>query len=248
MTGSKLLLPLRIPELGPFLGKLVVGTGRAPGGVQTDAVRYRLVTRVIEAAGEARRLSAHEERGPAVAALGRAAWLAAWDEAVGTLATTLVARFNAQLEAEARAVRMPRRLRRRVALDQGEQRSVAARLGSSGAILIPALDAVERCGGAALAATALEREAVSAWQESLKTAARRLEAAWLALEGAVEAETARWTEVADRVARWRKPFWPVWVFGTVGLLLLAWLGLMFGGYLPTPEWLVRLWDQGVSRL
>jgi len=248
MTSSKLLLPLRIPELGPSLGKLVIGTGRAPRGVWLDQVRYRLVTRVIEAAGEARRLSANDERGPAVDALSRAAWLAAWDEAVGTLASVLVARFNAQLDAEARAVRMPRRLRRRVALDQGERRSVAARLGSSGAILIPALDDVERCGEAALAATAMERETVSAWQESLKTAARRLEAAWLALEDAVEAETARWAEVADRVAQWRKPLWPVWVFGTLGLLLAAWLGLTFGGYLPAPEWLLRWWDQGVSRL
>jgi hypothetical protein len=110
------------------------------------------------------------------------------------------------------------------------------------------LDDVERCGEAALAATAMERETVSAWQESLKTAARRLEAAWLALEDAVEAETARWAEVADRVAQWRKPLWPVWVFGTLGLLLAAWLGLTFGGYLPAPEWLLRWWDQGVSRL
>jgi len=246
MTGSKLLLPLRIPELGPSLGKLIVGTGRTPGGVRLDPIRYRLVTRVIEAAGEARRLSANEERGPAVAALGRAAWLAAWEEAVGTLAATLITRFDVQLEAEARAVRMPRRLRRRVALDQGERRSVAARLGSSGAVLIPALDALERRGEAALAATALERDAVTAWQESLKTAARRLEAAWLALEDAVEAETVRWAQVADRVARWRKPLWPVWVVGALGAVLAVWLGLMFGGYLPAPEWLLRLWDRGVS--
>jgi len=246
MNGSKLLLPLRIPELGPSLGKLVIGTGHAPGGARLDDIRYRLVTRVIEAAGEARRLSANEERGPAVAALGRDAWLAAWDEAVGALAATLVARFDAQLEAEARAVRMPRRLRRRVALDDGERHSVAARLGSSGAILIPALDAVEQCSEAALAATALERDAVTAWQESLKTAARRLEAAWLALEDAVEAETARWAEVADRVARWRKPVWPVWVLGALGVVLAAWVGLMFGGYLPAPEWLVRLWERGVG--
>ncbi len=247
MTGSKLLLPLRIPELGPFLGKLVIGTGRTPGSVRLDDIRTRLVTRVIEAAGEARRLSANEERGPSVAALGRAAWLAAWDEAVGALAAMLVARVDAQLEAEARAVRMPRRLRRRVALDDGERRSVAARLGSSGAILIPALDAVERCGEAALAATSLERDDVTAWQESLKTAARRLEAAWLALEDAVDAEAARWAEVADRVAQWRKPLWPVWVVGAVGLVLAAWVGLMFGGYLPAPEWLIRLWERGVGR-
>lgn len=248
MTSSKLLLPLRIPELGPSLGKLVIGTGRTPGAVRLDDIRYRLVTRVIEAAGEARRLSANEERGPAVAVLGRDAWLAAWDEAVGALATTLVDRFDAQLQAEARAVRMPRRLRRRVALDHGERRSVAARLGSSGAILIPALDAVERCGETALAATALERDAVTAWQESLKTAARKLEAAWLALEDAVEAETARWAEVTDRVAQWRKPLWPLWVLGALAVVLAGWVGLMFGGYLPAPEWLIRLWERGVGRL
>lgn len=248
MTSSKLLLPLRVPELGPSLGKLVTGTGRAPGQVRLDQARYRLVTRVIEHAGEARRLSANEERGPAVVALGRDAWLAAWDEAVGALAGTLVARINAQLDAEARAVRMPRRLRRRVALDEGERRSLAARLGSSGAILIPALDAVQRAGEAALAATALERDAVTQWQESLKTAARRLEAAWLALEDAIEAEMARWADVADRVAQWRKPLWPVWVLGGLGLILAAWVGLMFGGHLATPEWLVRLWDRGIGRL
>lgn len=247
MTGSKLLLPLRIPELGPSFGKLVIGTGRTPGGVRLDGIRYRLVTRVIEAAGEARRLSANEERAPAVAALGRETWLAAWDEAVSALATMLAARVDAHLQAEARAVRMPRRLRKRVALEAGERRSMTARLGSSGAILIPALDAVGRCGEAALAATTLERDAVTAWQEALKTAARRLEAAWLALEDAAEAEAARWAEVADRIAQWRKPLWPVWALGALGLILAAWVGLMYGGYLPTPEWLIQLWDRGVAR-
>ena len=246
MTTSKLLLPLRIPELGPFLGKLVIGTGRTPGGVRLDEIRTRLVTRVIEAAGEARRLSANEARGPAVAALGRAAWLAAWDEAVGALATMLVAKFDAQLEAEARAVRMPRRLRRRVLLDPGERKAVAARLGTSGAVLIPALDAVERCGTAALAATPLERDHVTAWQEALKTASRRLEAAWLALEDAVEAEASRWAQVADRIAQWRKPQWPVWVVGVLGLILATWIGLTYGGYLPAPDWLLRLWDRGLG--
>ncbi len=246
MTNSKLLLPLRVPELGPSLGRLVSGAGQAPGGVPLDEFRHRLVTRVIEHAGEARRLSANEERGPAVAALGRDVWLGAWDELVGAVAQTLVTSINARLEAEARAVRMPRRLRRRVVLDEAERRALAARLGSSGAVLIPALDAVARHGAAALAATPLERDAVTAWQEALKTAARRLEAAWLALEDAVEAEQARWTEVADRVARWRKPLWPVIVFGLLGVLVAAWFGLAFGGYLPAPAWLVRLWEQGIS--
>lgn len=246
MTHTKLLLPLRVPELGPSLGKLVSGAERAPGGLRLDEFRHRLVTRIIEHAGEARRLSANEERGPAVAALGRDVWLAAWDELVGAVAEALSVSVNARLEAEARAVRMPRRLRRRVLLDDGERRALAARLGSSGALLIPVLDAVERHGAAALAATPLERDAVIAWQEALKTAARRLEAAWLALEDAVEAEQQRWAEVADRVARWRKPLWPVFVVGLLALLLAGWFGLAFGGYLPAPPWLIRLWEQGIG--
>ncbi len=246
MSNTKLLLPLRVPELGPSLGKLVSGASREVGNVRLDEFRYRLVTRIIEHAGEARRLSANEERGPAVAALGRDIWLAAWDELVSAVAQSLVAGINARLEAEARAVRMPRRLRRRVVLDEAERRSLAARLGSSGAVLIPALDAVEQRGAAALAATPAERDAVTAWQEALKTAARRLEAAWLALEDAVEAETTRWSDVAEQVARWRKPLWPVIVTGLLGLLAAAWFGLVFGGYLPAPAWLVRLWEQGIG--
>jgi hypothetical protein len=245
VTNTKLLLPLRVPELGPSLGKLVSGAGPAPGGLRLDEFRHRLVTRIIEHAGEARRLSANEERAPAVAALGRDVWLAAWDELVGAVAQALAASVNARLEAEARAVRMPRRLRQRVLLDESERRALAARLGSSGAVLIPALDTVERQGAAALAATPLERDLVTGWQDALKTAARRLEAAWLALEEAVEAEQARWAGVADRVAKWRKPVWPVVVVGLLGLLLAGWFGLAFGGYLPAPQWLVRLWEQGI---
>ena len=242
MTSPKLLLPVRIPELGPSFGKLITGTGRTPGGMALEAPRYRLVTRVIVHAGEARRLAANEERGPAVAALGRDTWLGAWEEAVGAVADGLTRRINERLAAEARAVRMPRRLRRRVVLDTAERRALTARLGSSGAILIPALDDVQRCGEAALAATALEREIVAAWQEALTTAARRLEAAWLALEDAVEAEAARWADVADRVAAWRKPPWPVLVLGGLALLVGLWFGLTYGGYLPAPAWLVRFWE------
>jgi hypothetical protein len=244
MTSPKLLLPLRVPELGPSLGKLVTGTGRSPGGIGLDDFRYRLVTRVMEHAGEARRLSANEERAAAAGTLGRAAWLAAWEEAIGGTADRLAGLVNARLEAEARAVRMPRRLRSRVVLEANERRALAARLGSSGALLIPALDEVDRSAEAALAATALERDVVTAWQEALKTAARRLEAAWLALEDGVEAEAQRWNEVAGRIGQWRKPLWPVFLVGGVALAAAVWFGLAYGGLLPAPDWLVRLWERG----
>ncbi|NIM49445.1 MAG: hypothetical protein GTN78_02160 [Gemmatimonadales bacterium] len=244
MTSPKLLLPLRIPELGPSLGKVITGTGRAPGGLHLDTLRYRLATRLIEDAGEARRLAGREERHAAVAALGRTAWLEAWEEAVSGVAHLLIARIGTRLEAEARAVRMPRSRRRRLELNAAERRALTARLGSTGASLIPALDALEQRAGPALDASALERAKVEAWQDALKTAARRLEAAWLELEDAIDSEAERWRQVAEDVARWRKPWWPVVVVGAVALAVAVWLGLVFGGYLEAPGWFARWW-QGV---
>ena len=73
MTTPSLLLPLRIPELGPALGKLVTGTRRVTTPSLEDERRH-LVTKLIEAAGEARRLAARDERAAAVALPG-AVWL-----------------------------------------------------------------------------------------------------------------------------------------------------------------------------
>ncbi|MCH8937066.1 MAG: hypothetical protein IIB90_15220 [Gemmatimonadetes bacterium] len=46
---------LRIPELGPSLGKLVTGTGRGTvgEGISLDANRCQLATKVMEVDGEA---------------------------------------------------------------------------------------------------------------------------------------------------------------------------------------------------
>ena len=51
--------------------------------------------------------------------------------------------------------------------------------------------------------------------------------------------------MADRVASWRKPLWPVAVVGGIALLVVLWLGLTFGGYLPAPAWLVQFWARGL---
>lgn len=241
MTSSKLLFPLRIPELGPSLGKLITGTGRRPGGVVLDTLRIQLATRVIEHAGEARQLAARDERAAALNALGREAWLAAWEETVTATGAALIDRINRLLEAEAHAVRMPVRLHRRVRLDEVERRALTARLGSSGSGLIPALDQLSLASAAAREATPMERASVDAWQDGLKTAARRLEAAWLALEDGVEAEWQHWQGVADRVAAWRKPWWPVLVATAIALAVASWLGLVLGGYLPAPSWLQAVW-------
>ncbi len=241
MTPTAILLPLRVPELGPYLGKIVSGTNRAPGGIRLEEVRVRLATRIFNRAGEARRLAVRDERSPAVAAIGRTAWLEAWEEAVSGAATLLVDRVAAQLDAEARAARIPARRRKRLVPGAAERRALAARIGSAGAVLVAALEDVERHGAAAIGATGLNPEAVTAWQESLRTAGRRLEAAWLALEDAVARESDHWRNVADEVAGWRRPLWPVFAGGAVAVALATWLGLVLGGYLEAPKWLQDVW-------
>jgi hypothetical protein len=208
-----------------------------------DAVRVRLVSRMFERVGEAKRLAARAQRQEAMGAIGRAAWLEAWEEAVAGAADLLIARASRRIQAEAEAVRMPRRRRRRLDPSSADRRTVGARLGSAGAALVPALDAVERSGSAAIAATGTESAALRGWQEALTTAGRRLEAAWLALEQAIEVESVRWELVASDVARWRRSLWPVAAVGVVALAGATWFGLVLGGYVPSPTWLATLWQQ-----
>ena len=245
MTGAPVLLPLRVPELGPYLGRIVSGTGRLPGGLHLDSVRLRLATRVFEAAGEARRLASRENRRAAVEAVGRRAWLAAWEEAVASVGSLLMERVRAQLAAEARAVRLPRRRRRRILPNAGDARAATARLGAAGAGLVVAVDDVERQALHAVVATGLEAEAVAAWQDALRLASRRLEAAWLALEDEAEREMGRWQREADLVASWRRPTWPVLVVGVGVTAAALWLGLVFGGYIRPPNWLATFWSEVV---
>lgn len=242
MSNPKLLLPLRVPELGPSLGKLVSGTERRAGWIPLDSFRYQLATRIIDSTCQARRLAASEERASALEAVGRGAWQEAWDEAVGGIAEALVDRVARHLEAEAQAVGMSRRRRAKLTVVDSDRSALIARLGSAGANLIPALDALERDAAKAVEATGLERDAVERWQGDLKLAARRLEAAWIALEQAVDKEGERWMGVADRVAAWRKPLWPVYTVGIVAMGVAVWLGLIFGGYLDPPAWMVRIWQ------
>ena len=243
MTNEKLLLPLRVPELGPFMGKVVAGSGGSPGGLTLDSVRLRLATRLFECAGEARRLAAREERQAAVSAIGRVAWFEAWDEAVGAVADLLSDRITTEIEGAAKAARLSRRKRKRLRLDAAERSALRARLGSAGAALVPMLDRLELHATHAIRATALERDAVTDWQDALRATARRLEAAWLDLQSVVELEARRWERIACDVAAWRRPMWPVAVVGALALVLAAWLGLVLGGQLPAPPWLVDVWQR-----
>jgi hypothetical protein len=235
----KIPMPLRVPELAPSLGRLLVPRRLDPLWVPLDDVREELATRVLELGGEARAAAVREERDRVLDAVSRSAWLVAWEHAVRRAGARVSEAVDGEIERTARRVRMGPLLRRRRQLSGSERRAIAARLasGAGGEGLIAALDALEAAAARVRDASVLDKAAHAEWQEALRTAARRLEAAWLALEAAVADERHRWAAEIEAVARWRPSLWPVIALWTPLAAALVWLGLVLGGYLPAPAWL-----------
>lgn len=230
-------MPLRVPELASAVGRLVVPRRLAAPWVPLDDVREELATAVFELGGAARAAGARDDRGAVLAALGRAQWLAAWEQAVRRTADRVADRVDAEIEAHGRAARMPRRRRHARRLSAGERRAVAARLGAGGGPFVDALAELERAAAAVRDADATQHDRLADWHGALTTAARRLEAAWLALESAVEDERRRWEPEIAEVAAWRPPLWPVLLWWVPFAAALLWLGLVLGGYVDAPRWL-----------
>ncbi len=230
-------LPLRVPELAPSLGRLLVPRRLDEPWVPLDDIREELATRVLELGGEARVAAVREERERVLEATNRRAWAAVWEQAVRRTAERVVRALDREIELAGRRVRMPRRRWRRRLLTSAERRAIAARLGTGGEPFVAAIDALDAASALAHEASVLDREALAEWQEALRTAARRLEAAWLALEAEVEEERRRWAPEIEAVASWRPALWPVFALWVPLAAALVWLGLVLGGYLPAPPWL-----------
>jgi hypothetical protein len=209
--------------------------------VPVDDIREELATRVLELGGEGRAASAREADAAARARVlevtGRRAWGAAWDHAVRRAGTRVADALDAEITRVARQVRLPRRRLRRHLLSNAEKRAIVARLGTGGGPFVAALDELEAAAARAADASVLEKDAHAAWQDALRTVARRLEAAWLALEAEVDAERERWNPEIAALAAWRPSLWPVFVVWIPLAALLIWLGLILGGYVPAPAWL-----------
>ncbi len=235
--GVKIPMPLRVPELASSLGRLLVPRRLEEPWVPLDDLREELATRVMELGGQARAAAAGEAREQVLEAVSRRAWLAAWEAAVRQAAARVTAALDGEIERAARRVRMPPRQRRRRLLTGSEKRAIAARLAAGGEAFVAALDALDRAGLLVRDAGVLDKTLHAEWQDALRAAARRLEAAWLALETAVAEERRRWAVETDAIARWRPSLWPVIVVLTPLAAGLIWLGLVLGGYLPAPAWL-----------
>jgi hypothetical protein len=233
----KIPMPLRVPELAPSLGRLLVPRRIAEPWVPLDDIREELATRIIEMGGEARGAAAQEQRDRVLEALSRRAWLTAWEGAVRRAAERVAEALDHAIAAAARRVRMPRRRWRRRLLSGGERRAIAARLGSGAERFVAALDALESAAGQARQASVLDKDAHGEWQEALRTAARRLEASWLALEDEMANEARRWAPEIAAVTTWRPSLWPVLAIWIPLAVAGLWLGLMLGGYVAAPSWL-----------
>src|SRR5712691_7272151 len=192
MSASlKIPMPLRVPELASSLGRLLVPRRLEEPWVPLDDLREDLATRVMELGGQARVAAAREERARVVDAVGRRAWLEAWEVAVRQAAERVTAALDGESERAARRVRMPGRQRRRRRLTGSEKRAIAARLAAGGESFVAALDVLDGAALGARDAGVLDKTTHAEWQDALRAAARRLEAAWLALETAVAEERRR---------------------------------------------------------
>lgn len=212
-----------LPELGPALGRLV---HPADGGVEVDRllapVRLALVTRLLAAAGEARRALAEGNETAARAALAPGVWAAHWDRAAEEATALVGGRLDGRIEAAAAAARMPARRAARHRITGPEHRAIHARLGAGAGALLRAAGELEHLSGAE-------------WAAQVPSAARRLESAWAALSAAAARELDEWTPDIQAVAAWRPPRWPLWAATAAVLLAALWVGLVLGGYLPVPS-------------
>ncbi len=228
---------LTIPELGPALGRLVAPppplAAQPQHWVRLDDVRVGLVTGLFELLADARRWAREGERELALATVNREAWESLWARAVQEVAERGAKAVSERLMAAAREVRLPSRRIPALALDQAETRALAARLSHGTPPLFEALTALDHAASAVRSERAAAG-ALVAWQDALLTAARRLEAAWLALEETLHGEWRSWdTEIQD-LRQWRRPRWPLVLTGTILVTVALYAGLVLGGYLPVP--------------
>jgi hypothetical protein len=240
-----------VPELGPSLGRLgdlPPEAGAGPLGARLDDIRLRLVTGVFELAGAGRAFAAAGDPQGAMASLGRVAWLALWEKAVAASAERVAVTVNARLEEAAAESRFPRRRLRAALLTPDDTRAIAARLGGAGGPFVVALDHLEQAVHGMTTHRGREGPAAAQWRSALTAAARRLEAAWLALEQAAAAEQRRWQVDIERVRAWHLPRWPLWLLTAIVLAGATYLGLVLGGYLPVPPALAGFADFWWSRL
>src|SRR5881628_2457603 len=166
-------MPLRVPELAPSLGRVLVPRRVAEPWVPIDDIREALATRVLELGGEARAAAEREDRERVLETVSRRAWLAAWEQAVRRAADRVTQALDGRIERGARRGRMPRRRWRRRLLSLSEKRAIAARLTTGGEPFVAALDALDAVATRVRDATVLDKGAQGEGKEARRGPAPR---------------------------------------------------------------------------
>lgn len=217
--------PLTMPELGPLLGGLVTAPVEQSAALaRLDPVRLDLLTALFDKAGAARaRLAAGDEAG-ARNALGPAAWLEVWEQAVTAAARSVESLVERRLRDAALVSRYSAKRLAASLPDPEERRLLAARLSAAGSGLE--------------ATVGLLADPSRPWNEALRLVTGELQAAWERLAATALQEIERGEHRATEIRSWRRPWLPLIVTGAGLLILAGWLGLVLGGYLRVPAWLL----------
>jgi hypothetical protein len=226
MTGTA--PSLQLPELGPLLGRVAAPEGAELRDRSLEPVRQEMLSALFDHAGRARELLAAGDEPGARAALGRDSWLAIWEIAVRSATEAVMTAAERRLRDAAAVSRIgPKRLAAKLPGSE-DRRMLAARLSSAGIGL-------ER-------SSRDETGSADEWTEGLRRAAGELSAAWDRLTTLAHEEIGAWGRRAAEVQAWRRPWRPLLLTGAGFLLVVGWLGLVLGGYLPVPSFLRPLTD------
>jgi hypothetical protein len=235
--GDALTSATRLPELGPWLGRLCAPPlVDSPGRVPLEDVRLALASASLDLAGAARDF-ADGDRAAAVSALRAREWRSAWTTAVATAAERVRALLNEAFTRAATESRYPARRLRQQLVSADELAALTQRLAARGAPFEAALVRLEALAAPAAAAGPAGEAAFAEWWTAVTDAARALDASWHALTEAADDEVVRWQGEVARVRAWRRPRWPLWMISALVLAGAGWLGLVLGGYLAVPGWL-----------
>ena len=216
-----------LPELGPLLGRLIeVPAELTAAEVALDAARVQMLTALFEHAGTARELLARGDAPGARLALGRTAWLGAWERAVADAGSAITTEITSRLREAASVSRFPPRRLPALLPGAEERRVLAARLSA--------------CGIGLEAAVHLLDDPSTSWSDALRRTAGELEAAWEQIGITARQELSTWDRRATEIRQWRRPWTPLVVSGLFLVGITTWLGLVLGGYLPVPRWLAPL--------
>jgi hypothetical protein len=149
----------------------------------------------------------------------RTPWLPAWERAVQSAAPVVSAEIEARLQDAARISRYPAGKLGRLLPGPEDRQILANRLAAAGTGLE---DAVSRFPAAG--------------DGEIRLLCGALEAAWDRLVATADEELHEADRQADEIRRWKRPLWPLALGGAVLLALAGWVGLVLGGYLPSPAW------------